>query len=105
MNPNLDLGAPSYDDDIAEERRTRLLTKKHTIPEKMELYNSSTKGHLDDLKKIVHDKHYSLVEEVSKAGYYWTVFHYASHYGHVNILQYLISHFENHPDKFEIFNL
>lgn len=105
MNPNLDLGAPSYDEDIAEERRSRILTKKHTIPEKMELYNSSTKGHLDDLKKIVNDKHYSLVEEVSKAGYYWTVFHYASHYGHVNILEYLISQFENHPDKFEIFNL
>ena len=53
MIPGLDLGAPSYDEDVAEERRNRLLTKKHTIPEKMELYNSSTKGNLEDLKKIV----------------------------------------------------
>lgn len=105
MNVNIDLFAQPYDEEKAEERRTRLLTKKHTIPEKMELYNSSTKGELEDLKRIVKDKNYSLVEEVSKAGYYWTVFHYASHYGHVNILQFLIEHFDNHPDKYEIFNL
>lgn len=84
--PLMDLGAPSYDEDMAEERRKRILTKKHTIPEKMELYNSSTKGHLVELKVIVNEKKYSLVEEVSKAGYYWTVFHYASHYGHIDIL-------------------
>ena len=66
------------------------MTKKHAIPEKMELYNASTKGHLDDLIHIVNNKKYSLVEEVSKAGYYWTVFHYASHYGHTHILQYLL---------------
>ena len=103
--PVLDLGAPSYDDTIAEERRNRLLSKFHTIPEKMELYNSSTKGKLGDLKNIVEHKKYSLVEEVSKAGYFWTVFHYASHYGHANILEYLIDQYDDHPDKFEIFNL
>lgn len=103
--PILDLGAPSYDEDVAEERRKRLLTKQHSIPEKMELYNSSTKGSLDDLMNIVTHKNYSLVEEVSKAGYYWTVFHYASHYGHVRVLEFLIEHFKDHPDKFEIFNL
>lgn len=105
LGANLDLGAPSYDEDIAEDRRTRLLTKKHTIPEKMELYNSSTKGNLEDLIKIAETKKYSLVEEVSKAGYYWTVFHYASHYGHIKILEYLIEFFDSHPDKYEIFNL
>lgn len=88
--PMLDLGAPSYDDDVAEERRKKLLTKKHSIAEKMELYNSSTKGNLEDLMSIVENKKYSLVEEVSKAGYFWTVLHYASHYGHTKILEYLI---------------
>ena len=101
----LDLGAPSYDEDAAECRRKKFLTKQHTIPEKMELYNSSTKGNLDELKHIVANKKYSLVEEVSKAGYYWTVFHYASHYGHVTVLQYLIDQFDNHPEKYEIFNI
>ena len=54
--PHLDLGAPSYDEEIAEERRQRYITKKHTIPEKMELYNASTKGHLDDLVNIATKK-------------------------------------------------
>jgi len=71
----------------------------------MELYNSSTKGKLDELMTIVTQKKYSLVEEVSKAGYFWTVFHYASHYGHTQILEFLIEQFQDHPDKFEIFNL
>ena len=69
----------------------------------MELYNSSTKGNLDDLQLIA--KKYSLLEEVSKAGYFWTVFHYASHYGHAKVLQYLIDQFDNHQDKYDIFNL
>ncbi len=103
--PVVDLCAPSYDEDVAEERRKRILTKQHSIPEKMELYNSSTKGLFDDIKNIVENKKYSLVEEVSKAGYYWTVFHYASHYGHAKVLQYLIDQVENHPDKYDIFNL
>ena len=86
----VDLGAPSYDEDVAEDRRKRILTKQHSIPEKMELYNSSTKGNFDEMKAIVEVKKYSLVEEVSKAGYYWTVFHYASHYGHATVLAFLI---------------
>lgn len=84
--PVVDLCAPLYDEDVAEERRKRILTKQHSIPEKMELYNSSTKGNFDEMKIIVDIKKYSLVEEVSKAGYYWTVFHYASHYGHAKVL-------------------
>jgi hypothetical protein len=56
----------------------------------MELYNSSTKGSLEELTTIATQKNYSLVEEVSKAGYYWTVFHYASHYGHIKVLEFLI---------------
>ena len=51
--PPYELGAPSYNEKIAEERRERLLTKKHSIPEKMELYNCSTQGKLEDLVKIM----------------------------------------------------
>ena len=103
--PVVDLCAPLFDEDVAEERRKRILTKQHSIPEKMELYNSSTKGNFDEMKAITDVKKYSLVEEVSKAGYYWTVFHYASHYGHTKVLQYLIDQVEYHQDKYDIFNL
>ena len=29
-------------------------------------------------------------EEVSKEGHYWTVLHYASHYGHFKVLEFLV---------------
>ena len=49
----------------------------------MELYNASTKGNLDNLKELLIEKGYSITEEVSKEGHFWTVLHYATHYGHV----------------------
>ena len=80
---------------------------QHSIKEKMELYTSSTKGKIDDLKDVLEDesKKYSVTEEISKSGYYWTVLHYASHYGHYDILIYLIDFLSNHPCKYEIFNM
>ena len=83
------------------------MTMQHTIKEKMELYTSSTKGKLADLKGVLEDKEkpYSVTEEISKSGYYWTVLHYASHYGHYDVLIYLIEFLEANPDKFDIFNM
>ena len=45
--PLIKLHAPPYSEENAKERRSKLLTKKHTIAEKMELYNCSTKGNID----------------------------------------------------------
>ena len=42
----IDLEAPIYDKQLAETRRQKFLTFKHSIKEKMELYNTSTKGNL-----------------------------------------------------------
>ena len=73
----------------------------------MELYTSSTKGKLHELKDALEslNKSFSVTEEISKSGYYWTVLHYASHYGHYEVLIFLIEFLEDHPDKFEIFNM
>ena len=73
----------------------------------MELYTSSTKGKLQELKDALEniEKQFSVTEEISKSGYYWTVLHYASHYGHYEVLIFLIEFLEDHPDKFEIFNM
>lgn len=105
--PDIDLNAPVYDPDLAERRRKRFLTKDHTIKEKMELYTSSTKGKLDELREALENptKKFSVTEEISKSGYYWTVLHYASHYGHYDVLLYLIEFLDEHPDKFDIFNM
>ena len=80
---------------------------KHSIKEKMELYTSSTKGKLEELKDALEnpEKKFSITEEISKSGYYWTVLHYASHYGHYEVLIFLIEFLEDHPDKFDIFNM
>ena len=96
--------APPYDEASVDMRRGMVLTQNHSIPEKMEMFNASTKGIIEDLEQIADTKKYSLVEEVSKAGYYWTVFHYASHYGHVKFLENLLKRYEDHPMKYEIFN-
>ena len=73
----------------------------------MELYTSSTKGKLDELREVLENpsKKFSVTEEISKSGYYWTVLHYASHYGHYDVLLYLIEFLGSHPDKFDIFNM
>ena len=73
----------------------------------MELYTSSTKGRLEDLKDVLtnENKKYSVTEEISKQGYYWTVLHYSSHYGHFDILNFLIEYLDDHPDKYDIFNM
>ena len=73
----------------------------------MELYTSSTKGRIDDLKQALENpsKKYSVTEEISKSDFYWTVLHYASHYGHIDILIYLIDFLTCNSNKFDIFNM
>ena len=76
----------------------------------MMLYGASTKGRLEDLKDILepingYKDALSVTEEISKAGYYWTSLHYASHYGHYEVVQYLIEFLSDHPDKSDIFNM
>ena len=86
---------------------------KHTLKEKMVLYHVSTKGQLDELKNLftkskdggAPEGPYSLTEEVSKSGFYWTVLHYGSQDGHYEVLAYLIDLLEDHPNKYDIFNL
>ena len=83
------------------------MTLKHGIKQKMELYTSSTKGKLKELQEVLESEvdPYSVTEEISKAGYFWTVLHYASHYGHYDVLTYLVEFLQDHPHKNDIFNM
>lgn len=81
------------------------LTKIHSIPEKMQLYNCSTQGKIDELKALLIEKGYSVTEEVSKEGHYWTVLHYASHYGHLQVLEFLIGFLKNEEHAHEVLNM
>lgn len=73
----------------------------HTIPEKMALYNCSTQGRLDELKELIMLDNYSVTEEVSKEGHYWTCLHYACHYGHLSVLDFLLCHLLKKKDEKE----
>jgi len=110
--PYIELGAPAYDKGLADRRRTLFLTSGHSLKEKMELYTFATKGRFQEIREILmkdpenpNKKIYSITEEISKSGYYWTVLHYASHYGHFDVLSFLVEFLEDHPDKFDIYNM
>lgn len=94
-----------YDIDKAEKVRKQFLTNSLNNSQKMELYNTAINGNVDKLKELVEVKKYNLMEECSASGYYWTVLHYASHYGHVNVVNYILQYYQNHSDKLELLNL
>lgn len=78
----LDLSAPDYDGQLASDRREKLITQKNSISKKMELYTVCTKGLLASLEEFAKKEDvYSLLDEVSKSGNFWTCLHYASHFG------------------------
>ena len=103
--PHLQLYAPDYSEENAAARRERFMTKQHTISEKMQLYNCSTQGRIEELQRLLNDEGYSCTEEVSKEGHFWTVLHYASHYGHYRVLEFLVNYLENNENSFEILNM
>ena len=71
----------------------------------MQLYNCSTQGKIEDLRSLLIEKDFSATEEVSKEGHYWTVMHYASHYGHIKVLEFLIDFMKDKEEASEIFNM
>ncbi len=71
----------------------------------MELYNASTTGDLASIKHLLLTKKYSVTEEVSKETHNWTVLHYAAHYGHSEVVKFLLNHLSTHKNQFEIINL
>ena len=99
--PEVCLFAPPYNAEESTQKRTEFVTRLHTIPDKMLLYNSSTKGELENLKSLLTEKGLSVSEEVSKEGHYWTVLHYAAHYGHIKVVEFLLGYLQEHSSNFE----
>ena len=81
-----------------------MLTKKLKVQQKMEIYTASTQGLLLDMEQLI-SKGVTLLEEVSKSGYYWTAFHFASHYGQADVLRFIIDAYMEHPMKEDVFNI
>ena len=95
----------TYNADLAKERHKKFLKNELSSSQKMELYDCGVKGDIEKLKSIVLSKKYNLSEECSATGYFWTVLHYASHYGFVNIVKYVVEYYKDEPNKIDILNL
>jgi ankyrin repeat protein len=94
-----------YDATLAEELRKKYLSNTLNTSQKMELYNAAVNGNVDTLKNLIEEKKYPLMEECSASGYFWTVIHYAAHYGFDSIVNYVLETFQYNQNKLEILNL
>jgi hypothetical protein len=92
---------PVYSDQI----RKKYLSNTLNANQKMQLYTCAVEGNLENLKKLIEIEKYSLLEECSATGYYWTVFHYAAHYGIESIITYVMEYYQNDCNKKNISNL
>ena len=95
---------PKYDVEKIQRLRKAFIESELTDAQKMELYKAGTENKLSDLKLLVY-KNYSLMEECSQAGFYWTVLHYAANYGFTEIVEYVLRYYTNNPNISEICNL
>ena len=94
-----------YDEVKAQERRAQYMCQTLSYMQKMELYDFSANGNMNKLIDCITHKYYPILSECSKLNSFWNIFHYASHFGHIPILKFLIHYFQSHPNKFDIFNL
>jgi hypothetical protein len=78
-----------------EEIRKVLITFNLPVNQKMELYNAAIEGKITEFKDMVLNKKYPVLEEVSAHNYYWTPFHYAMHYGQIQIIYFIFEYLKN----------
>ena len=80
-------------DTISKEMvRNSLMTFELPVAKKKELYNATIQGDLKEFKKLVVEKKYPVFEEISAKDYYWTSFHYAMHYGQLDIILFIFEY-------------
>ena len=99
------LCAPLYDDERATRDRESLITHHHSAKDRCAIHSSLVKGLTEKFKAAALDKNFSMLEEVSKTGYGWTPLHFASHYGHAEILRFLIEYLSDCDDPAKVFNI
>ena len=95
----------AYNEENAKANHKLYLKNELSSTQKMELYDCGVKGDLEKLKTLISNKQYNLLEECSASGYFWTVLHYASHYGFVNIVRHVVEALKNNPKRIEKLNL
>jgi len=72
------------------ELRSSLVTNVLNTTQKMELYNATIQGKVQEFTSLVEKKNYPILEEVSAKNYYWTCLHYSMHYGKLDLILYML---------------
>jgi hypothetical protein len=85
----------NYDNLSKTSLRSALMGFNLPVQNKMELYNACIHGKVDTFKDLILNKGYNVLEEVSAPNYYWTPFHYAMHYGQLEIAKFIIDYLNN----------
>lgn len=99
INPSNNNSQNHFNDDNVlldkEQIRNKFLTSALSTGQKKELYNAVFEGNLEAFKTLIEIKKFNILEEVSAKTFYWTSFHYAMHYGKLNIIFYIMDHYKN----------
>lgn len=88
-----------------EQLRQKYITVNLNLNQKMELYSAAVEGRLNDFRRLVFDKHYPPLEEVSARSYYWTPLHYALHYGKWEIANFIFDFYQKRDELDNIMRL
>ena len=73
-----------------EQLRQKFVTFSLSVQQKMDLYQATIEGRLKEFRRLVEEKHFPMLEEVSAHNYFWTPLHYAMHYGKWDIIEYIL---------------
>ena len=66
------------------------ITTNLPIKQKMEIYNCTVEGRVNDLIVLINEKKYPLFEEISAVTFNWTALHYAMHYGKEDVMYFIM---------------
>src|SRR5207253_620394 len=91
-NTHIKIKDESFDLLAKDQLRSNLITFSLNVNEKIELYNAAVNGNINEFKNLVLLKRYPILEEVSAHNYFWTSLHYAMHYGHSEIIYFILEY-------------
>jgi len=78
-----------------ENIRNKFLTSSLNTQQKKDLYNAVFEGNLSVFQDLILNKKYNILEEISAKSFYWTSFHYAMHYGKLNIIFFIMDFYKD----------
>jgi len=92
-----------------KEFREKYLTNKLSAKEKKDFYHSVISNDLESFKNFIYGTliraPYDIFEEISQKGYGSTIFHYAMHYGRINMINFIIEYLYSQNKIFIAFKL